>query len=119
MSLENVPVINIAQLGRPETLDALDAACREWGFFQVVAHGIDIEVLDAMHHEMHGFFGQPNADKRAISRTADNPWGFFDRELTKNIRDWKQIYDYGPAHQTVIESVIKPQWPRTAPMNSI
>ena len=36
------------------------------------------------------------ADKRRILRDADNPWGFFDKELTKNRQDWKEIYDYGP-----------------------
>ena len=35
--------------------------------------------------------------KQTIARTADNPWGYFDQELTKNTPDWKEIFDYGPA----------------------
>ena len=31
-----------------------------------------------------------------LERTRDNAWGFFDRELTKNTRDWKEIFDCGP-----------------------
>src|SRR5690606_35769328 len=48
---------------------------------------------------------------RAIMRTAENPWGFYDRELTQHTRDWKQIYDYGPADG----GVIVPQLPRELP----
>jgi isopenicillin N synthase-like dioxygenase len=35
-------------------------------------------------------------------RTAENPWGFYDRELTKRTRDWKQVYDYGPPYGRAI-----------------
>lgn len=111
MSMENIPVINIAQLENAETLAALDAACREWGFFQVVEHGIDDAVLTALHREIRMFFTQRDSVKRAISRTENNPWGFFDRELTKNTRDWKQVYDYGPAN----DGALRPQWPRSLP----
>jgi isopenicillin N synthase-like dioxygenase len=60
---------------------------------------------------MRAFFAQPIRAKRAISRTADNPWGFYDRELTKNTRDWKQIYDYGPPDG----AAMRPQWPSSLP----
>jgi isopenicillin N synthase-like dioxygenase len=107
----NVPVIDIAQLGRSDTLASLDTACREWGFFQVVNHGIPTDIVGRIMHEARGFFDRPLAAKRAITRTAANPWGFFDRELTKNTRDWKQIYDYGPADG----GAMAPQWPSGAP----
>ena len=44
-------------------------------------------------------------------RTAENPWGFYDHELTKRTRDWKQIYDYGPPDG----GAIVPQLPRELP----
>jgi len=110
MSIENVPVIDITHLEREATLACLDAACREWGFFQIVSHGIDGAVIAALHRAVRAFFAEPLAAKRAIARTAANPWGFYDRELTKNTLDWKQIYDYGPADGE--GDVIRPQWPR-------
>lgn len=112
MNTENVPVIDITRLDRPETLAALDGACREWGFFQVVGHGLPDDVIDALEQQMHEFFAQPTAAKRAVSRTVENPWGFYDRELTKNTRDWKEIYDYGPADDS---DAIRPQWPAALP----
>ncbi len=107
----NVPVIDIARLDAPETHRALDAACRDWGFFQVTRHGIPERTTRALHEQMRALFRLPIGTKRAISRTEANPWGFFDRELTKNTRDWKQIYDYGPA----ANNVIRPQWPACLP----
>lgn len=102
-----IPVIRADRLGTPEGLAALDDACRHWGFFQVTGHGIDPAVFEELLFEARRFFALPSAAKRALSRTADNPWGYFDRELTKNTRDWKQIYDVGPGNGRSE----RPQWP--------
>lgn len=109
--MDQVPVIDISRLDEPATLAALDGACRDWGFFQVIGHGIDQGVLDRLLGEARAFFALPAAAKRAIERTAENPWGFFDRELTKNTRDWKEIFDYGPAEG----EHLRPQWPADLP----
>lgn len=111
MKSNSVPVIDIKQLNRPDRLAELDTACREWGFFQVINHGIPQSAIDKVMKETQAFFAQPLAAKRRISRTHDNPWGFFDRELTRNVRDLKQVYDFGPADG----KAIKPQWPRGMP----
>ena len=111
MDMKSIPVIDIAQLDDPATMTALDMACRDWGFFQVVRHGIDLTTITDLSDAMRAFFALPTAAKREISRTAENPWGYFDRELTKNMRDWKQIYDFGPA----TGDSISPQWPCSLP----
>ena len=46
---------------------------------------------------MRRFFSLPGEAKKRIERSAENAWGYFDRELTKNRQDWKQIFDFGPA----------------------
>lgn len=107
MTIENIPVIDIAALETAAARGAIDRACREWGFFQVVNHGIDAALGAELDRQMRAFFAQPSAIKHAINRTGDNPWGFFDNELTKNTRDWKEIYDYGPP-----DGVMQPQWPQ-------
>ena len=91
-----VPVIDIRELGTGSAADAIDRACSDWGFFQVTGHGIDQTVIDGIFDASHRFFGQPASWKRRLLRDADNPWGYFDRELTRNRRDCKEIYDYGP-----------------------
>lgn len=107
----HIPVIDIEDASDPETLAAIDTACREWGFFQVVNHGIENATIERLMRETHAFFEQPTGVKRAVARTAENPWGFYDRELTKNTPDWKEIYDYGPADGESMQ----PQWPRGQP----
>jgi isopenicillin N synthase-like dioxygenase len=111
MSAEILPVIDIRDLRHANTQREIDAACREWGVFQAVGHGIDDRTLVALRREMREFFALPLSAKRAIVRTAENPWGFYDRELTKQTRDWKQVYDYGPSDG---RSIV-PQWPRALP----
>ena len=108
--IENVPVIDIESLERPESLAAIDRACREWGFFQVTGHGIDRQLVADVMAVSRQFFAQPAEDKRRILRDADNPWGFYDKELTKNRQDWKEIYDFGPADG----DKLKPRWPAGA-----
>jgi isopenicillin N synthase-like dioxygenase len=111
MNNETLPVIDISDLERRETRRAIDAACREWGFFQVTGHGLGEGPMEALRRQMRAFFAQPLAAKRELMRTAENPWGFYDRELTKHTPDWKQIYDYGPPDG----GVIQPQWPAALP----
>jgi len=106
-----VPVIDIAELETPASLRAIDAACRDWGFFQVTGHGIDGAAIEDLFSVTRQFFEQPVDAKRSILRTAENPWGYYDQELTKNTRDWKEVYDFGPADGQAIE----PQWPRSLP----
>lgn len=103
-AIDSVPVIDVSKLPDAASLDAIDRACREWGFFQVTNHGVDDDVIRAIEREMRAYFALPLEVKREVERTAENPWGFYDRELTKNQRDWKQIYDCGsrddPKHPT-------------------
>ena len=109
-----IPVIDIGHPG-PNTLRQLDAACREWGFFQIVRHGVSDDLIASMHRAMHEFFALPLEAKRAIERTATNSWGFYDRELTKNTRDWKQVFDVGPDETDGPLAGQRAQWPAALP----
>lgn len=115
--MNDIPVIDIAKLDEPDTLRALDNACRDWGFFQVVNHGIDPGILQTLRDRSLAFFALPRETKQTIVRTADNPWGYFDEELTKNTPDWKQIFDYGPpeAADEPGKPALVPQWPDFVP----
>jgi isopenicillin N synthase-like dioxygenase len=93
----------------------IDDACRNWGFFHVVDHGLDRSLINQIRHQMVAFFSMSAEQKSHISRTADNPWGYYDQELTKNIRDWKEIYDVGPAFTTNNNLLVEPQWPASLP----
>jgi len=102
--------VDFGQVIQGLDLGHLDDACRQWGFFELVNHPISnalcAEMLDMMGH----FFSLPIEQKRTCERTQQNHWGFYDRELTKNVQDWKQLYDVGPEKGACI-----PQWPVDEP----
>ncbi len=106
----SVPVIDIAEIESDAALRAIDTACRDWGFFQVVGHGIDRAVTSGLFAAARDFFELPSDVKRRILRSEDNPWGFYDQELTKNTLDWKEVFDYGPADGEHL-----PRWPADQP----
>lgn len=91
-----VPVIDISCLqDDAQARNRIVRACEDWGFFQVVGHGIETASMEEFLEAVRGFFRMPATDKAAVRRSPDNPMGFYDEELTKNRRDWKQIYDFG------------------------
>ena len=95
------PVVNIAPLiaGRDaannaraydECVRSVDAAARTWGFFQVTNHGVSEKILGDFDSAMRNFFALPSSIKTRIKRTSSNSRGWFDDELTKLARDWKE-----------------------------
>ncbi|MDA0789606.1 MAG: hypothetical protein O2780_09145 [Proteobacteria bacterium] len=106
-----IPVIDLTE-PEPGLIRRLDDACRRWGFFQVIHHGIDPATRQRFFGEVRSFFKMPTTSKQAVARTLDNPWGFYDQELTKNVRDWKEIYDFG---RPQADHPSRPQWPRGLP----
>jgi isopenicillin N synthase-like dioxygenase len=92
----NIPIIDISSLPDDSlAIGEIAGASEHFGCFHIVNHGIPDVLTSNFFAQMHLFFDLPEEKKLQISRTADNPWGYFDRELTKNTRDWKEIFDYG------------------------
>ncbi|RPG48017.1 MAG: hypothetical protein CBC94_001495 [Gammaproteobacteria bacterium TMED134] len=102
------PILSRASLDAQETLSKLDHACRDWGLFYLVDH--EVQEIEPLFSHMREFFLRPQSDKRQVQRTRENTWGYYDKELTKNKRDWKEIFDFGPA-----KGSMRAQWPTNAP----
>jgi len=97
--MSDIPVIDIrtitsASSEGAETVRALGEACRTFGFFQVIGHDMSRTHLDRVWSSAKQFFALPLAEKRQLSRSLQNPMGYYDRELTKNKRDQKEIFDF-------------------------
>jgi isopenicillin N synthase-like dioxygenase len=100
MPAKRVPVIDIKPLGsrsprHDDTITAIAAACREYGFFHIIGHGIPADLIERVWRETKRFFALPLDGKQAVSRSKENARGWYNRELTKNTRDMKEVFDFG------------------------
>ncbi|WVZ56578.1 hypothetical protein U9M48_007084 [Paspalum notatum var. saurae] len=55
----SIPVVDLSMPDADATSRAVAAACREWGFFQAVNHGVRPELLRGARAAWRGFFQQP------------------------------------------------------------
>jgi isopenicillin N synthase-like dioxygenase len=113
--MPDVPVINLQDpavvAADAKALLALDSACRDHGFFLVTGHGLDA-IIENMWAQAAEFFASPRATRLAILRTEEKPLGYYDRELTKQKRDLKEVFDFT---RPAADSKHRNQWPQQMP----
>jgi len=118
---EQVPIIDVANVvidasssAAKNSVEEIAAACRDWGFFQVVNHGISARLIADTWEQTRAFFGQPRKVKEQLLRTRENPWGYYNNELTKNQRDKKEVFDFTTEGLDPIYGA-ENRWPQLAP----
>jgi isopenicillin N synthase-like dioxygenase len=104
----SVPTVDISNPSAT-SLEALDAACRDHGFFLLSGHGLD-DLIGRTWHQTERFFDADRSIKDEIVRDLDNPMGYFDRELTKRKRDNKEVFDFLDPTVPAIDA--RNRWPR-------
>ena len=90
--MDLVPTVDIRNPSAV-SLEALDAACADHGFFLLEGHGLD-DLVDATWAMTKEFFGSDPANKESIRRNPEAMLGWYDRELTKRKRDSKEVFDF-------------------------
>lgn len=76
-----IPVIDMSKLvadqpGQQDELDKLHLACKEWGFFLLINHGVLGEAIENMKRDLQEFFKLPLEEKMACAQTANNIEGY-------------------------------------------
>ncbi|MFT5114703.1 MAG: isopenicillin N synthase-like dioxygenase [Parasphingorhabdus sp.] len=70
LNFSEIPVIDIAPLfgdaGRNEVIGRIDQACRDVGFFYIVGHGFDPQLITQLAKASSKFFDQPESSKSAV-----------------------------------------------------
>ena len=103
-TMNNPPVIDISPLIHPslsteeerkQVQEEIFKASNTWGFFQVLNHGISSELQENLLSQMKLFFHSSQDIKYTIKRTEYNSRGFADDELTKRLKDVKELVDIG------------------------
>ncbi|CAN6281140.1 unnamed protein product [Urochloa humidicola] len=68
----SVPVVDLGRLLDPGTASEealrLGAACEEWGFFQVVNHGVTEQAIEAVKSDLEAFFRLPLVEKQLVAQ---------------------------------------------------
>ncbi|CAD6262587.1 unnamed protein product [Miscanthus lutarioriparius] len=62
----DVPLIDLASPDKQRVIDQIGLACRTYGFFQVINHGIEEELLEKMMAVGLQFFRLPPAEKEKL-----------------------------------------------------
>ncbi|KAL5078867.1 hypothetical protein RYX36_007288 [Vicia faba] len=77
-SLPQVPVIDLSKLSSEDSieLEKLDLACKEWGFFQLINHGVDQSLVENVKIGVPEFLSLPFEEKKKLWQTSDDMEGF-------------------------------------------
>ncbi|MED6209520.1 hypothetical protein PIB30_055458 [Stylosanthes scabra] len=107
---QGIPLIDLSPITTtnpsPSAIEALvkeiGSACKEWGFFQVTNHGVPLSLREKLEEASKKFFAQSLEDKKKVSRDETSPSGYYDTEHTKNVRDWKEVFDFLAKEPTIV-----------------
>eukprot|EP00250_Pteridium_aquilinum_P034331 c7430_g1_i1 orf=221-1264(-) len=97
-SSDSIPVIDMAGLTgekREETLAHIHKACLEWGFFQVINHGVDPAVMDGMKQQVEEFLALPVSERApgGIKKgVASQGYGTGYVKPDTGARDWRDYF---------------------------
>lgn len=116
----NIPIINLQNLFSDdqslceETLGLISHACREWGFFQVVNHGVSHELMRRAREVWREFFLLPIEAKQEYANSPSTYEGYGSRLGVEKgaILDWS---DYFFLHYMPQSLRKESKWPALPP----
>ncbi|KAJ0249347.1 Feruloyl CoA ortho-hydroxylase 1 [Hirschfeldia incana] len=74
---EAIPIIDLSNPDKDEVAEAVCDAAERWGFFQVINHGVPLDVLDNVKAATHRFFNLPVEEKSKYTK---------ENSLSRNVR---------------------------------
>jgi isopenicillin N synthase-like dioxygenase len=108
MGTREPPVVDVSSLsddataattGVADVAAAIDAACRDEGFFSIVGHGVDLALLARLEALAREFFALPDAEKEQVAMArggrAWRGWFPVGGELTSGTPDRKEGLYFG------------------------
>lgn len=93
----NIPVVDLRGLeneNRQETMEQISDACKNWGFFQVLNHGVNLELLQLVRQVGRQFFSLPLEEKQVYANSPKTYEGYGSRlGIEKGaILDWGDYF---------------------------
>ncbi|KAM1154104.1 hypothetical protein ACFX2I_036453 [Malus domestica] len=94
-TFRSIPTIDMTKLVKGETsdfanqLEKLHSACKDWGIFQLVNHGVNPMLLENLKHEIEVFFKLPLEEKMKYAIRSGDVEGYGNIAKTKDQKlDW-------------------------------
>ncbi|KAI3456078.1 hypothetical protein Pfo_012741 [Paulownia fortunei] len=97
-SLPEIPVIDMQKLLDTDLMDSeldkLHNACQEWGFFQLINHGVDSVVMETMKLEIQEFFNLPIEEKNKFCQGPGDLEGYGQAFVVSEEQklDWADLF---------------------------
>ena len=95
----SIPIIDLACFSdipehRKAVLEAIGEACKNWGFFQVVNHGVGIDSVKRMREAWREFFDLPMEEKKLYANSPVTYEGYGSRLGVEKgaTLDWSDYY---------------------------
>ncbi|XP_077250940.1 protein SRG1-like [Tasmannia lanceolata] len=98
VSLPDIPVIDMERLlhgySMALELERLHSACKEWGFFQLVNHGVDSWLVEKMKRKIEEFFGLPLEEKKRVWQQVGEVEGYGQAFVVSEEQklDWADLF---------------------------
>lgn len=90
----NIPVVDMEKLQSGAAVREMAEACKEWGFFHVINHGISGEMMECVKDTWRQFFDQPLDVKKQYANSPSTYEGYGSRlGIEKGaILDWSDYF---------------------------
>ncbi|YCH32520.1 isopenicillin N synthase family oxygenase [Erwinia sp. D4-22] len=121
MNLLTLPIVDFAHLSsgagaeRTALLENLGQAARDVGFFYLINHGIDRELLDNVQRVTRAFFALPQDEKLKVSMVNSPHFRGYNLagvEITRRQPDFREQFDIGAEREALPITADSPSWQR-------
>ncbi|KAL2349079.1 hypothetical protein Fmac_003079 [Flemingia macrophylla] len=120
-SLPQVPIIDLSKLLSEDAseLEKLDQACKEWGIFQLINHGVNSSSAENLKRSVQEFFNLPVEEKKQFWLTPEDLEGFVGHYVFhKQKLDWVDPFFIYTLPLTIITNGIYQSVEHRATVNS-
>ncbi|XP_027930679.1 feruloyl CoA ortho-hydroxylase 2-like [Vigna unguiculata] len=67
---KSIPIVDFTNWEDPDVQNSIFDAATDWGFFQIVNHGIPFKVIDDLKATVHRFFELPAEEKKSLKENS-------------------------------------------------
>lgn len=116
----SIPVIDLSKLDgtpeqRAEFLQQLRVAARDIGFFYLINHGVDPQLLTEVQNTSRQFFALSESEKESVAMIHSKHFRGYNRaasERTRGQPDWREQFDLGAERLPIPQTENAPAWSR-------